>query len=128
MSVEPVVATEEDVYSLQAKITQLASTIRQMKKDGLPVGPEVDKLNAMRKDLTELMKDNNAEEEFIKNFNRKSFDELLLRKFYVVPSFEIHNGPAGLFDYGPITTTLKNNILSLWRSHFINEGKLYFPS
>lgn len=123
MCTDTVVSSQEDIYALQAKITQLASTIRQMKKDGLPVAAEVEKLNNMRKEFTELMKDNSPEEEHGKDFNRKAFDELLLRKFYVVPSFELHNGPAGLFDYGPIATTLKTNVLNLWRSFFVNEGK-----
>ena len=43
---------------------------------------------------------------------------------YVVPSFEIHNGPAGLFDYGPPACALKANVLALWRQHFVLEENM----
>jgi len=43
---------------------------------------------------------------------------------YVVPSFEIHNGPAGLFDYGPAACSLKSNMLALWRRHFVLEENM----
>jgi glycyl-tRNA synthetase len=43
----------------------------------------------------------------------------MLRKMYVIPSFEIHSGPAGLFDLGPPACTLKSNMLALWRKHFV---------
>jgi glycyl-tRNA synthetase len=57
-------------------------------------------------------------------FNRKAFDELILRKMYVVRAFEIHDGPAGLFDYGPPACALKANVLALWRQHFVLEENM----
>lgn len=48
----------------------------------------------------------------------------MLRKMYLVPSFEIHNGPAGFFDLGPPTCTLKANILAKWRNHFVVEENM----
>lgn len=116
--------TEEDVYALQARITQLQSAIRQMKKDGAPaaeIAAEVEKLTSARTKYTSMMAVNKTDE---KPFNRKSFDELILRKMYVVPSFEIHNGPAGLFDYGPPACALKANVLALWRRHFVLEENM----
>ena len=113
----------EDVYSLQAKITHLASTIRQMKKDNKPAGEvsaEVEKLQALRAQLAEIQKLEAPQNVF----NRKGFDELILRKMYIVPSFEIHNGPAGLFDYGPPACALKANVLGLWRRHFVLEENM----
>ncbi len=112
----------EDVYSLQAKITTLQSTIRQMKKDGKAaneVAVEVEKLTSLRARVAELSK---GEPEEV--FNRRGFDELILRKMYIVQSFEIHNGPAGLFDYGPPACALKANMLSLWRRHFVLEENM----
>lgn len=32
-----------------------------------------------------------------------------------MPSFEIYNGVAGLFDYGPLGSALKANVEALWR-------------
>ncbi|KMS94302.1 hypothetical protein BVRB_022770, partial [Beta vulgaris subsp. vulgaris] len=50
---------------------------------------------------------------------KESLDALLLQRFFVVPSFEIYGGVAGLYDYGPAGTAVKENILSIWRNHFI---------
>ena len=40
---------------------------------------------------------------------------------FVVPSFEIYGGVAGLFDFGPITCALKSNFINMWKQHFILE-------
>lgn len=115
--------TENDIYALQAKIASLASEIKEMKKTGQNsegLTAKINELVELRAKLTELNKENNANS----NFNRKAFDELLLRKMYVVPSFEIHNGPAGLFDYGPPACALKANVLQLWRRHFVLEENM----
>ena len=63
-------------------------------------------------------------EDVYADFNRKAFDELMLRKMFIVPSFEIHNGPAGLFDYGPPACTLKANVIASWRQHFVVEESM----
>lgn len=58
-------------------------------------------------------------------FNRQVFDELILRKMFVVPSFEIHGGVKGLFDLGPPACSLKAAMIDAWRKHFIlNESML----
>lgn len=49
---------------------------------------------------------------------------MLVRKFFVVPSFEIHGGVAGLFDLGPPACGLKANILSMWREHFVLQENM----
>jgi glycyl-tRNA synthetase len=43
---------------------------------------------------------------------------------FVVPAFEIHGGVAGLYDYGPPGCALKENILQLWRQHFVLEDNM----
>lgn len=119
-----VAVPEEDVYALQAKITQLQSAIRQMKKDSAPavdIATEVEKLTSARAKYAELVAVTKSDE---KPFPRKAFDELILRKMYVVQAFEIHNGPAGLFDYGPAACALKANMLSMWRRHFVLEENM----
>eukprot|EP01040_Poterioochromonas_malhamensis_P010430 gene10430-11347_t len=122
--VNPSHSAEEDIYSLQAKITQLQSTIKALKKEGktnADIVAESSKLNELRAILAEKIKEQTQNEV---QFNRKAFDELILRKMYVVPSFEIHNGPAGLFDYGPLACGLKANMLALWRRHFVLEENM----
>lgn len=115
-------AENEEICLLQAQITQLKSTIKQMKKDSAPaaeVSAEGAKLDTLRAKLDSLLVSEQPEK-----VNRKAFDELILRKMYIVPAFEIHNGPAGLFDYGPPAAALKNNMLAYWRRHFCLEENM----
>lgn len=118
--------SKEDAYfALKAKATLQASIVKQAKKDGASaelIAAEVDKLTALRAELCSLAgMEQSLTDTTGASFNRKAFDELILRKMYVVPSFEIHNGPAGLFDYGPAACALKANVLQLWRQHFVLE-------
>ncbi|KAJ1968186.1 Glycine--tRNA ligase 1, mitochondrial [Dispira parvispora] len=54
-------------------------------------------------------------------FDRSEMESLLTKRFFYAPSFSIYGGVAGLYDYGPTGCALQNNILSLWRSHFVLE-------
>jgi glycyl-tRNA synthetase len=56
-----------------------------------------------------------------KTFDRQQLEAVLTKRFFIAPSFEIYGGVAGLFDYGPPGCALQNNILSLWRQHFVLE-------
>lgn len=56
-----------------------------------------------------------------KKYKRKDVEDLLKRKFFTVPSFEIYGGVAGFFDFGPLGCAVKNNIETLWRQHFVLE-------
>jgi len=108
----------DDVYSLNAKITSQGSTVRALKKGGgsaEDISTEVAKLLELRAQLAAM----EALTKTADPFNRLSFDQLMLRKMYIVPAFEIHNGPAGLFDLGPPSSTLKANLLAIWRKHFV---------
>lgn len=53
--------------------------------------------------------------------NKRALDDCVTRRMFVVPAFEIHGGVAGLFDYGPPGCALKENLLALWRQHFVLE-------
>ncbi len=49
--------------------------------------------------------------------------ELAKRRGFLYPSFEIYGGVAGFWDYGPLGSRLKNNILDLWRDIYVlQEG------
>ena len=87
----------DDIYSIQAKITSQQSLVRQLKKDSAAAADvqiAVEKLLQLRDQLASIEK---LTQSNTPAFNRKGFDELILRKMYVVPSFEIHTGPAGKF-------------------------------
>lgn len=55
---------------------------------------------------------------------RSNLDSVLLQRFFVVPSFEIYGGIAGLFDLGPPGCGLRDNIISFWKRHFILEESM----
>ncbi len=57
-------------------------------------------------------------------FNHKLFDDTLVRRMFVVPSFEIHGGVRGLYDLGPAACGLKAHLLELWRKHFVLQENM----
>jgi len=40
---------------------------------------------------------------------------------FYTPAFEIYGGEKGLFDYGPPGCALQNNLVDIWRKHFVLE-------
>jgi glycyl-tRNA synthetase (class II) len=41
------------------------------------------------------------------------------RRMFYTPSFDIYGGVSGLYDYGPPGSALTNNIIDVWRKHFV---------
>ena len=41
---------------------------------------------------------------------------LCKRRGFIWPSFELYGGVAGMYDYGPLGFSLRNNIVEVWRS------------
>ena len=60
-------------------------------------------------------------EDLVIKYKRKEVEDLLKRKFFVIPSFEIYGGVAGFFDFGPLGSALKQAVEDKWRSHFVLE-------
>ena len=54
-------------------------------------------------------------------FSKTNLEELLIKRFFYAPAFEIYGGVAGLYDYGPPGSALQANIIAEWRKHFIIE-------
>jgi glycyl-tRNA synthetase len=52
------------------------------------------------------------------DFDKELFNNVMLERFFIIPSFEIYGGIAGLYDLGPPSTAIKANILNYWRTHF----------
>lgn len=58
-------------------------------------------------------------------FDRAKMEDLIKRRFFYDNSFAIYGGITGQFDYGPMGCAVKNNMIALWRNHFIlNEHML----
>jgi glycyl-tRNA synthetase len=100
---------QDDMDMLNAKITKQGSHVRQMKKDGAAdgIGEAVTLLQNLKLEASQLQDKLQSGKE---SFNRKSFDDLILRKMFVVPSFEIHGGVKGLYDLGPSSCALKVSV------------------
>ncbi|KAI7866662.1 glycyl-tRNA synthetase [Spinellus fusiger] len=59
-----------------------------------------------------------------KPFDRPALEQLVTRRFFYAPSFQIYGGVAGLYDYGPSGCALMNNIINVWRNHFVLEEEM----
>ena len=69
-------------------------------------------------------KESKKEKDSNLKYDRAGLENVMKRRFFTSPAFEIYNGIAGLYDYGPTGCALKNNIENYWREHFILEESL----
>ncbi|KAF2012627.1 glycyl-tRNA synthetase-like protein [Aaosphaeria arxii CBS 175.79] len=56
-----------------------------------------------------------------KPFDRAALEQLMKRRFFYTPAFDIYGGVSGLYDYGPPGSALTTNIVDIWRKHFVLE-------
>jgi glycyl-tRNA synthetase len=109
---------QDKLDALNAQVTKQGAHVRQLKKDGAPsdaIAEAVAALQELKISAETLHKEYSKEE----TFNRKAFDDLILRKMFVVPAFEIHGGVKGLYDLGPPACALKAAMIDIWRKHFV---------
>ena len=115
---------QDELDALNANITKVGSRIRELKKKNTSGDTAaMDELTAMIQSLQELKLQSSQKSDYITKavasssssaaanavllFQRKVFDDLMIRKMYIIPSFEIHGGVKGLFDLGPPACSLK---------------------
>lgn len=119
---------QDELDSLSAQITKQGAEVRTLKKSNSDAGIIAEAVSALQKlkiDHEALSKTLDAATGGGDTFNRKTFDEMILRKMFVIPSFEIHGGVKGLFDLGPPACALKAAMIDCWRKHFVlNENML----
>jgi SMC interacting uncharacterized protein involved in chromosome segregation len=86
-------ALQDQLDELNAQITKQGSHVRQLKKDGAAdnISDAVNNLQALKIQAAELAKKLEAD---APTFNRKAFDDLILRKMFIVPSFDDLGPPA----------------------------------
>ena len=51
--------------------------------------------------------------------------DLIKRRGYLWSSFEIYGGIAGFVDYAPLGVMLKNNIINIWRKHYVVNEEFF---
>ncbi|OQS04905.1 glycyl-tRNA synthetase [Thraustotheca clavata] len=108
-----------DRDSLVAAVARQGALVRELKKNGgaaKDITAAVVILNDLKAQLNAL-----AVEAVGPVLNKKALEDLLVRKMFVVPSFEIYGGVAGFYDFGPPGAALKGNLLNAWRRHFLME-------
>jgi len=108
---------QDEIDALSAQITKQGAEVRTLKKssasDADAIGEAVKVLQQLKighKELVDKMDSVSGGKDV---FNRQVFDELILRKMFVIPSFEIHGGVKGLFDLGPPACSLKVSCVAL---------------
>uniref|UniRef100_A0A7S2WQ73 glycine--tRNA ligase n=1 Tax=Mucochytrium quahogii TaxID=96639 RepID=A0A7S2WQ73_9STRA len=114
--------TQALLEQLGAQLVTKKSTIRQLKKDGS--APEV--VSSAVKEMKELQAKVDALRAKVAGpeFDRAGMEDVMVRRMIVVPSFEIHGGTSGFFDFGPVGCALKDNILQVWKRHFVYQERM----
>jgi glycyl-tRNA synthetase len=118
-----------DLDALRAAATKAAGDVRALKASGAPpeeVQKAIALMTGMRHDLDVaiLAAGDTADAGNKWKVNKKALDDTLARRMFFVPSFEIHGGVGGLFDYGPAGCAMKENVLAIWRQHFVLEESM----
>jgi len=123
-SVQPVIE-EVNYDALTASVTKQSQVVRELKKQNV-TGPrleeEINKLKELKIKLAQFA--NLKQSSPFPPINRTAFEELIKRKMFVVPSFEIHGAVGGLFDLGPPACAVKANLINLWRKHFVLQENM----
>eukprot|EP00455_Lapot_gusevi_P004261 TRINITY_DN1176_c0_g1_i1.p1 TRINITY_DN1176_c0_g1~~TRINITY_DN1176_c0_g1_i1.p1 ORF type:complete len:683 (-),score=282.08 TRINITY_DN1176_c0_g1_i1:70-2118(-) len=119
--------SESRIDELVAQKQAKADLVRRLKESGdqtEALENAIRDLKIVANELEQLTKGareaEEAERKKLSKF-REDVEDLCKRRFIFTPSFEIYGGVGGLYDYGPIGTTLKENFLQLWRRHFVLE-------
>ncbi|CBY18832.1 unnamed protein product [Oikopleura dioica] len=105
---------------IQENIRKQANSIKKMKQDENPyVKDEISVLKKMKKELEEL------EKQILLAMVDDPFDSVALsqtvkNRFIYAQSGEIYGGGAGLYDFGPLGSKLKNNVIREWKNVFVD--------
>jgi glycyl-tRNA synthetase len=106
------------VDKIKTLISNQGALVKQLKALNTPknkIDVEVEKLISLKEQLRKLEISSKS------SFDKQAFEDLLKRRFFYTPSFQLYGGISGLYDYGPSGCALQTNILDLWRKHFILE-------
>lgn len=116
-----------DLDALRASVTRQGALVRELKQNGAPaeqVKAAVDTLKRLKVQFEAELAKQGPDTDALSKADKKAMDDLLIRKMFVVPSFEIYGGIGGFYDFGPPACALKANLLRAWRRHFVFEDKL----
>ncbi|CAG04248.1 unnamed protein product, partial [Tetraodon nigroviridis] len=115
---------EEILAPFRLAVKEQGDLVRQMKQDGAPdvdVTKAVAELKARKKALETKELALQPKDDIV---DRAKMEDTLKRRFFYDQAFAIYGGVSGLYDFGPMGCALKNNILQVWRQHFIQEEQI----
>ncbi|XP_034056351.1 glycine--tRNA ligase-like [Gymnodraco acuticeps] len=115
---------EEILAPLRLAVKEQGELVRQMKQDGAPdvdVTKAVAELKARKRAFEAKELSLEPKDDIV---DRTKMEDTLKRRFFYDQAFAIYGGVSGLYDFGPVGCALKNNILQVWRQHFIQEEQI----
>lgn len=115
---------QSSLQPLRCAVKEQGDLIRSLKASGAPeldIKKAVNELKLRKKVLEDKELQLAPPED---DFDRSRMEDLLKRRFFYDQSFAIYGGVTGQFDFGPMGCAMKDNILNLWKSHFIREEQM----
>lgn len=98
--------------------------VKQLKADQAPE-LDIKKAVAELKIRKKLLEDKElALNPISETFDRARMEDLLKRRFFYDQSFAIYGGVTGLYDYGPMGSVFKTNLLKIWEKFFVEEEQM----
>ncbi|KAK2570478.1 Glycine--tRNA ligase [Acropora cervicornis] len=110
--------------NLRKSVKEQGDLLKKLKSENAPppdIEVAIKELKVRKKTLENKEKELAPKEE---KFDRSKLEDLLKRRFFFVPAFEIYGGVAGLYDYGPSGCAMEANMLTIWKSHFVLEEQM----
>jgi len=114
---------EKQLSALQLRVKEQGDKVRAMKEAkaaAIDIKKEVDELKARRKQLEDLTAELTPKDDF----DKVKMANLVKRRFFYTNSFSIYGGVSGQYDYGPYGAEVIEEMLSLWKRHFVQREKM----
>ncbi|XP_041102729.1 glycine--tRNA ligase [Polyodon spathula] len=115
---------EEALAPLRKAVKEQGDLVRQLKEEEAPavdVSKAVAELKARKRVLEAKELALQPQDDIV---DRPKLEDTLKRRFFYDQAFAIYGGVSGLYDFGPVGCALKNNIIQIWRQHFIQEEQI----
>jgi len=119
------IEAEEKLVPFRKLVKEQGEKVRKLKGDKeaniVDVQTAVEELKKRKKALEKKEKELLPKDDF----NRDLLEDVVKRRKIYNQSYELYGGVSGLYDFGPVGCKLKNNIISIWKQHFVdNEDML----
>ncbi|KAH9426522.1 hypothetical protein DERP_013704 [Dermatophagoides pteronyssinus] len=119
---DPKIASQLEPFRQSVK--EQGDLVRQLKSENAPE-LDVKKAVAELKNRKRLLEEKTLElAPPDAGFERTKMEDLIKRRFFFDNSFAIYGGITGQFDFGPMGCSVKNNMIDLWRKHFVLQEQM----